>query len=91
MIMATPRKPKITKTLIQQLLKESVFDPKTDGPFKLIVMEYGKDADYLEKKAKELLMEAQLSAPVDSAIYHDRMQKAIAIAVLARAVRLTKG
>ncbi len=85
------RKRKITKTLLSSLLSESSFDPKATGPFSVIIEEHSKDPVYLENRAKEMVGEAQHAAKAnDFVVYHEKMQKAIALIALARAARLVE-
>ncbi|HUP77613.1 MAG TPA: hypothetical protein VM260_03560 [Pirellula sp.] len=77
------RKRQITKTLISKLLRESAFDPRVRGPFKIIIEEHGDDPRTLENRAIEMIREAQIGR--DDPSYHDKISKAIALLVIARA------
>ena len=76
----------LTKTLVQQLLKQSVFNPKDKTPFSVVISI--ASPEYCEMKAIELISEAQIS--VREAVgsdYHDKITQAISLLTLARFYR----
>lgn len=74
--------------MISKMLKESVLNPKDNGPLQLVIDEHLNDPEYLEKKAKELIDEAQYAMRGEALnIYHEKMQKAIFFAGVARCIR----
>ncbi len=79
-----PKPPSMTQ--VKKALAECSFDPRADGPMK-IVADVGR-RDYYEIRAFELVREAQECLEMDKSIdgYHDKMRKAIGLLALARVV-----
>lgn len=72
---------------LQKLLAESVFNPDSIGPLKIIADL--RNAAYCEIRAIELIQEARLTPPSPEHMdhYHDKIKQAISLLVLARAER----
>lgn len=84
--MASRKKP--GQKQLQKLLTESVFNPDSIGPLKIIADL--RNAGYCEIRAIELIQEARLTPFVpdgDNSHYHDKIKQAISLLVLARAER----
>lgn len=84
-------------TSLKELLRQSAFDPRADGPFAIVVDVATANPRYAEDKAKELIAQAQAcldrktlnpaEATKNLSNYHDFMQQAIGLLALARALR----
>lgn len=70
---------------LQKLLAESVFNPDSIGPLKIIADL--RNAAYCEIRAIELIQEARLTPESNNEYYHDKIKQAISLLVLARAER----
>lgn len=82
------RKKQLTKTMIGKFLRESAFNPKDLGPLKVVIENHSEDPNYLEDRAREMIADAQLAAKTGQLpAYHEKMQKAITLAAVARGVR----
>lgn len=92
------QKPKVkspSKTRLAAILRESVFDPRKDGPLK-IVAEHSS-ITYLEFRAIEMIQQAQSDADDDRLTSEQRVKEcdfklaqAISLLALVRARRLEK-
>ena len=89
------RKPKVknpSKTRLAAILRESVFDPRKDGPLKIVAE--NSSITYLELRAIEMIEQAQADAEDDRLIpeqrkqeYHNKLTQAVSLLALARARR----
>jgi hypothetical protein len=79
-------KAKVTKKAIHSILLESLFNPNDKSPFSFVVGM--NDPGYSERKATELISEAQAAFEAGSLrTYHDKLQQAVGLLALARAQR----
>lgn len=86
-----------SKTQLGELLRESAFDPRADGPDKIIVDTAFSNPRYAEDRGKELIARAQQAfdqkatnpnhAADNLAEYQRLMAQAISLLALARAIR----
>lgn len=83
------RKKKISLTLLRRLAAESIFNPnESKHPLTIIVENHCDDPGYLESRSIEMIAEAKLAgANKQFDVYHEKMQKAISLSLLARASR----
>ncbi len=84
-------------TRLKELLRESVIDPRSDGPLGIIVETSQSNPRYAEDRAIEMIREAQqaIHSPTVGLVqaverietYHSRMKDAITLLVLSRALK----
>jgi len=56
---------------------------------KIILENHFDDPEYLEKKVRELIIEAQYALKQRNILdYHEKMQKVVSVAVMARGIRM---
>ena len=90
--MSTASKQKTpSQTQMKEILRECAFDPRTDGPSRVIVEIAAANPRYAEDRAVELLREAQMSLNLGTLEgvdqYTANVKKAIGLLALALAVR----
>ena len=80
-----------SQTRLKEILRDSAFDPRSDGVNRIITETAVLNPQYAEDRAIEMIREAQLglnSGEYDGQDYLVNMRRAIGLLALAVAVRL---